>query len=57
MKLLAIAEKSAESAAVVKGTLKIFPKGGGDPIEVTDEFFWIVVTMRSPFNGALTSDL
>ncbi len=34
-----------------------YPKGGGKPIKVTDEFFWIVVTMRSPYNGALTADL
>eukprot|EP00941_MAST-03F_sp_MAST-3F-sp1_P003378 g3378.t1 len=43
------------------GTLKMWPKGGDEskvePVIVEGPFFWIMITLRNPYNGALTKDM
>ena len=38
------------------GKMKLTMKDGSVK-EITDTFFWIIVSMRSPYNGRLTGDL
>jgi len=40
----------------IKGKLTLALKDGSTK-EINDNFFWIIVSMRSPFNGRLTEDL
>ena len=56
MKNLVVANMFPSSTAV-SGKLKLWPADGGDVIEIEDKFFWIVVCQRSPYNGALCSDM
>ncbi len=56
MKNLVVANMFPKSTAV-SGKLRLWPSDGGDVVEMNDTFFWIVVTQRSPYNGALCEDM
>lgn len=44
------------SSASVKGTITMHVRGSSKPVVLEDDFYWIIVTQRSPYNGALTPD-
>ena len=33
------------------------PKEGGEPLQITDTFFWLCATLRNPYNGVLGTDM
>jgi len=39
------------------GTLKFWPVGGASMVSITDDFFWIIMTYRNPYNGVVGNDL
>lgn len=39
------------------GTLKFWPIGNGPTVTITDDFFWIIMTYRNPYNGVVGNDL
>jgi hypothetical protein len=55
MKNLVSACMFPDSAAVSGKMLLTYHDGSVE--EITDHFFWIVVTQRSPYNGTLTDDM
>lgn len=40
-----------------RGTLKISPADGSAPITLKDDFFWIIITHRSVYNGAVGREM
>lgn len=40
-----------------RGTLQFWPLGGGPLVRVKDDFFWIIITYRNPYNGVVGNDL
>jgi len=40
-----------------RGTLTMWPSDGSGPVRVEDEFFWVIVTHRNPYTGAVGRDL
>lgn len=41
-----------------KGTLRVWPANGDSAYVIKDEFFWIICTTRSPYNGVVgTTDM
>jgi len=40
-----------------RGTLTIWPTDGSSPVRVTDNFFWIILTHRNPYTGAVGRDM
>jgi len=42
--------------AAIKGKLSLYKKGETEPLLIEDEFFWIVITQRSPYSGTITEN-
>ena len=40
-----------------RGTLKFWGEGGAPIVTLTDDFFWIIMTYRNPYNGVVGNDL
>jgi hypothetical protein len=40
-----------------RGTLKFWPQGGGPIVHLHDDFFWVILTYRNPYNGVVGNDL
>jgi hypothetical protein len=40
-----------------RGTLKIYPADGSPSITIKDDFFWIIITHRSVYNGAVGREM
>eukprot|EP01062_Namystynia_karyoxenos_P073438 TRINITY_DN70236_c0_g1_i1.p2 TRINITY_DN70236_c0_g1~~TRINITY_DN70236_c0_g1_i1.p2 ORF type:complete len:451 (+),score=159.85 TRINITY_DN70236_c0_g1_i1:85-1353(+) len=43
--------------AAITGTMRLTPADGGQVVELTKTFYWIVVTQRSPYNGTLSDSM